>query len=147
VSHPNARLTVRGRLLIVERAQAGWKQAHIAAAMGISRRCVRRWLDRYRTEGEAGLHDRSSRPHHSPGRMAPALEAAVLALRERERLGRDAIADRLGLSARSVSRSSPATGSRISPVSTPSPGSCCGPPRRPRSVMNEPAPVSSCTWM
>lgn len=104
MSHPNARLTVRGRLLIVERAQAGWKQAHIAAAMGISRRCVRRWLDRYRTEGEAGLHDRSSRPHHSPGRMAPALEAAVLALRARERLGRDVIADRLGLSARSVSR-------------------------------------------
>ena len=55
MSHPNARLTVRGRLLIVERAQAGWKQAHIAAAMGISRRCVRRWLDRYQAEGEAGL--------------------------------------------------------------------------------------------
>ena len=104
MSHPNARLTVRGRLLIVERAQAGWKQAHIAAAMGVSRQCVRRWLDRYQAEGEAGLHDRSSRPHHSPHRTAPPLEAAVLALRTRERLGRDAIADRLGLSARSVSR-------------------------------------------
>jgi transposase InsO family protein len=104
VSHPNARLTVRGRLLIIERAHAGWKQAHIAAAMGISRRCVRRWLDRFEAEGEMGLHDRSSRPHHSPGRTAPPLEAAVLALRERERLGRDAIADQLEVSPRTVSR-------------------------------------------
>jgi len=104
VSHPNARLTVRGRQLIVERAREGWKQAHIAAAMGISRRCVRRWLDRYAAEGEAGLHDRSSRPHRSPRRTPPALEAAVLALRRRERLGRDTIADRLTLSPRTVSR-------------------------------------------
>ena len=34
VSHGSARLTVHGRLLIVHRHQAGWKQAHIAAAMG-----------------------------------------------------------------------------------------------------------------
>jgi transposase InsO family protein len=104
VSHPNARLTVRGRQLIVERAHEGWKQAHIAAAMGISRRCVRRWLDRYAAEGEAGLHDRSSRPHRSPRRVAPAIEAAVLALRRHERLGRDAVADRLGVAPRTVSR-------------------------------------------
>ena len=36
VSHGNARTTVHGRLLIVERHQAGWPQAHIAAAMGVS---------------------------------------------------------------------------------------------------------------
>jgi hypothetical protein len=30
VSHGSARLTVHGRLLIVQRHQAGWKQAHIA---------------------------------------------------------------------------------------------------------------------
>jgi transposase InsO family protein len=91
-------------MLIVERAQAGWAQAHIAAAMGVSRRCVRRWLDRYAAEGAAGLHDRSSRPHRSPRRTSPDLEAAVVALRARERLGRDRIAHRLGLSPRSVSR-------------------------------------------
>ena len=43
-------------------------------------------------------------PHHSPRRTPPALEAAVLAIRRRERLGRDAIADRLPLSPRTVSR-------------------------------------------
>jgi len=34
VSHANARTTVLGRQLIVDRHQAGWAQAHIAAAMG-----------------------------------------------------------------------------------------------------------------
>ena len=60
MSHANARTTVLGRLLIVERHRAGWPQAHIAAAMGISRKCVKNWLDRYGAEGEAGLVTRSS---------------------------------------------------------------------------------------
>ena len=56
VSHRNARLTVHGRMLIVQRHRAGWKQAHIAAAMGVSRKCVRTWLDRYAAEqGGAAL--------------------------------------------------------------------------------------------
>ena len=33
VSHRNARTTTHGRLLIVQRYQQGWKQAHIASAM------------------------------------------------------------------------------------------------------------------
>jgi DNA-directed RNA polymerase specialized sigma24 family protein len=55
VSHRNARLTVHGRLLIVQRHHDGWKQAHIAAAMGVSRKCVKYWLDRYAAEGQEGL--------------------------------------------------------------------------------------------
>ena len=54
MSHRNARLTVHGRLLIVRRHQARWKQAHIAAAMGVSRKCVKPWIDRFDAEGEAG---------------------------------------------------------------------------------------------
>lgn len=104
MSHANARLTVHGRLLIVERARDGWKQAHIAAAMGVSRRCVKRWLDRFLAEGEAGLQDRSSRPHRCPRRTAADIEAAVVELRARERQGRDWIADELGVPARTVSR-------------------------------------------
>lgn len=75
MSHAYARLTVRGRLLIVERRRQGWRQAHIAAAMGVSRTCVRHWLHRFATEGEAGLADRSSRPHHSPTKTSPEVEA------------------------------------------------------------------------
>ena len=55
VSHGSARLTIHGRRLIVQRHQDGWKQAHIAAAMGVSRECVKTWIDRYAAEGDVGL--------------------------------------------------------------------------------------------
>jgi uncharacterized protein YjcR len=54
VSHANARTTLHGRLLIVQRHQAGMPQAHIAKAMGISRKCVRTWISRFAEEGEEG---------------------------------------------------------------------------------------------
>lgn len=66
MSHGGARTTFHGRLLIVERHRAGWPQSHIAAAMGLSRKCVKTWLDRFAVQGVAGLHDRSSRPHSMP---------------------------------------------------------------------------------
>ena len=72
MSHRNARTTAGGRRrLIVQRQSGGWPQAHIAEAMGISRKCVKTWLDRYAAEGEAGLQDRSSRPHTTPTGPAP----------------------------------------------------------------------------
>ena len=61
MSHADARTTVHGRLLIVQRWQAGWPKAHIAAAMGISRKCVRTWITRFEDEGEAGLAVRALR--------------------------------------------------------------------------------------
>jgi transposase len=104
VSHGNARLTVHGRKLIVDRHAAGWKQAHIAAAMGISRKCVGIWITRYATEGEAGLEDRSSRPHTSPTRTPAEVEDRIIELRARERRGPDWLGAELGVPARTVSR-------------------------------------------
>jgi transposase InsO family protein len=104
VSHGNARLTVHGRKLIVARHQDGWRQAHIAAAMGISRKCVRTWLARYAAEGEAGLVDRSSRPHTSPTRTTAEVEDRIVELRDRERKGPDWLGAELGVPARTVSR-------------------------------------------
>jgi transposase InsO family protein len=104
VSHRNARLTVHGRRLIVQRHRAGWKQAHIAAAMGVSRKCVKTWIDRYAAEGEPGLHDRSSRPHSSPRRTPPAVEQRVLAARAEHRRGQDWIGPEVGVAARTASR-------------------------------------------
>jgi transposase InsO family protein len=104
VSHGNARLTVHGRKLIVARHRAGWKQAHIAAAMGVSRKCVRTWIARYTAEGEAGLVDRSSRPHVSPTRTAAEVEDRIIELRRRERRGPAWIGAELGMPARTVSR-------------------------------------------
>lgn len=104
MSHGSARLTVHGRLLIVERHQQGWKKAHIAAAMGVSRKCVRTWIARYAAEGKAGLRDRSSRPHSTPTKTAIEVELRVVALRRIERHGRDHIAAELDIPPRTVSR-------------------------------------------
>ncbi|CAM3274722.1 IS481 family transposase [Prescottella defluvii] len=104
MSHRNARTTYLGRLLIVERYRDGWPKAHIASAMGISRKCVSTWVARYETEGEAGLHDRSSRPHTMPTRTAAEVETRIVELRVRERRGPDWLAAELGVPARTVSR-------------------------------------------
>ncbi len=104
VSHGNARTTVHGRELIVDRHRAGWKQAHIAAAMGISRKCVRTWIARYAAEGEPGLADRSSRPHTSPTRTPAEVEDRIVQLRGRERRGPAWLGAELGVPARTVSR-------------------------------------------
>lgn len=104
MSHGNARLTFHGRLLIVQRHRAGWPKAHIAAAMGVSRKCVRTWIDRFAIEGEAGLHDRPSRPHWTPTRTPVEIEQRILELRQRERRGPDWIGAELGVAPRTVSR-------------------------------------------
>ncbi|MFI7174253.1 helix-turn-helix domain-containing protein, partial [Streptomyces spororaveus] len=66
MSHRNAGLTVFGRRLLVERVRSGRPVAHVAAEMGISRATAHKWVRRWRTEGDAGLHDRSSKPHATP---------------------------------------------------------------------------------
>ena len=104
MSHRNARLTFHGRLLIVRRHQAGWKQAHIAAAMGVSRKCVKTWIDRHVGEGEAGLWDRSSRPHTMPTRTDRDVALLVWAAPTPPRRGQDWLGAELGVAPRTVSR-------------------------------------------
>jgi transposase InsO family protein len=104
VSHGNARLTVHGRLLIVQRHRAGWPQAHIAAAMGVSRKCVRTWIGRFAAEGEAGLRDRSSRPGRTTTRTPVEVERRIVELRRSQRRGPAWIGAELGLCPRTVSR-------------------------------------------
>ncbi len=72
--------------------------------MGISRTCVHKWITRYETEGEAGLIDRSSRPHTMPTRTPAAVETRIVALRLRSRRGPDWLGAELGVPARTVSR-------------------------------------------
>jgi transposase InsO family protein len=105
VSHRNARLTLHGRRLLVRRVrQEGMPVAHVAKAMGISRQCAHRWIARFDTEGDAGLADRSSRPHRMPTRTAPEIEAVVLAARREQRRGPDWLGPELGVAPRTVSR-------------------------------------------
>ena len=104
MSHRNARLTFYGRQLLVARVQSGMPVAHVAKAMGISRQCAHRWVARFAAEGEAGLHDRSSRPRSCPSRTPAEVEHRVLALRRERRRGQDWLGPELALPARTVSR-------------------------------------------
>lgn len=104
MSHRNARTTFHGRMLIIERFTSGWSKAHIAAAMGISRKCVRTWISRYEAAGQIGLYDRSSRPHTMPTRTPAVVEDQIVMLRRVQRWGPDAIGAELDVPARTVSR-------------------------------------------
>jgi transposase len=105
VAHRNARLTVRGRRLIVESVrEEGWPVAHVAEAMGISRQCAHRWLARYDAEGVAGLEDRSSRPHRSPNRTSAEVEERVIRARAEHRRGPDWLGAERGVASRTVTR-------------------------------------------
>jgi len=101
--HKNARLTPKGRALMLGRLEAGQHQLDVAQAMGVSLTTLKKWLRRYRHEGLAGLQDRSCRPRRSPGQLPAALSAQVIHLRQQRRTGRF-ICARLGVSAASVSR-------------------------------------------
>jgi transposase len=90
--------------VLVERALGGRSAAHVAKELGISRQCVYRWVRRYRAEGEAGLSDRSSRPHSKPSLTSPEREAAVPEARTRLRTGPARIVADTGVPARTVSR-------------------------------------------
>jgi len=72
--------------------------------MGVSRKCVKTWIERYDLEGEAGLVTRSSRPHTMPNRTSEQIEAKVLAARVEHREGPDVLGPRVGVPARTVSR-------------------------------------------
>ncbi len=63
MAHANARTTVYARKLIVDRVLAGHRPGEVAKQLGVSRQTVYKWVRRWRAEGEAGLADRSSRPH------------------------------------------------------------------------------------
>jgi transposase InsO family protein len=104
MSHRNARLTPRGRRIIVERVLSGRPVAHVAKEMGVSRACAHRWLGRYRAEGWDGLEDRSSRPKSCPHATPANVVADVLSQRVNHREGPADLARRCGTSARTVSR-------------------------------------------
>jgi transposase InsO family protein len=104
VAHANARLNLHGRRLLVERVIEHRRPvAHVAKELGISRQCAHRWIARFRAEGDAGLLDRSSRPHRCPRRTPPEVEQLVVDLRRRERHGQDWIGPELGVAPRTVS--------------------------------------------
>ena len=101
-SHKNARLTIEGRKLLIERiAVMGLTAA--AEAAGISPRTARKWLQRFEEQGLEGLPDRSSRPRRRAARVDKALERSIEQLR-RLRMPMRRIAELVGRSVSTVSR-------------------------------------------
>jgi transposase InsO family protein len=103
VAHANAALTPRHRLKLARAVvEDGWTIGYAAAVFNVSWPTAKRWAERYRTAGEAGMDDRSSRPHRCPRRTPAPLVRKIVHLRWKKRLGPVAIADRLGLAPATV---------------------------------------------
>jgi transposase InsO family protein len=101
--HRNAALSWHGRRrLAVRVASEGWTVTAAAEAAGVSVRCARKWVYRYRLEGEGGLHDRSSAPKQVANRTPAERVEVVLALR-RLRFTAAEIAETLGMALSTVS--------------------------------------------
>ncbi len=101
--HANARLSLKGRGLLVDRIEvAGWSLTQAAEAAGVSERTARKWLGRFRAEGPAGLRDRSSAPKTVANRTPDHAVEAIAALR-RVRLTGAEIAEVLGMALSTVS--------------------------------------------
>jgi transposase InsO family protein len=80
--HANAPLGPKGRLTMVLRVvEEEWSLTEAAAAAGVSERTCRKWVDRYRAEGEGGLLDRSSAPRSIPHRTPDELVEVIVLLR------------------------------------------------------------------
>jgi transposase InsO family protein len=103
-NHKNARLTVHGRSLLVRRIiEDGLRPTEAAQAMGVSERTAYKWLRRYQSEGEAGLQNRSSRPHQCPQATPGKIARRVIQLRRQRQTYRQ-IAIPLGISPSTVAR-------------------------------------------
>ena len=101
--HGNAALSWQGRRRLVHRVVIeGWTLMAAAEAAGVSVRCARKWVGRYRLEGELGLHDRSSAPRRVANRTAPERVEAITKLR-RLRFTAAEIAETLGMALSTVS--------------------------------------------
>jgi transposase len=98
----NARTSVYARKLIVARVLAGHRPGEVAKQLGVSRQTVYKWVRRWRTEGEAGLADRSSRPHLMPRQTSPETVAAIVAARREYDAGPVRLAALLGIAASTI---------------------------------------------
>ena len=103
MSHANAALTPRARLRLAQLiVEDGWKPSVAAKMFMVSTVTARKWAARFRTEGIAGMQDRSSRPRTCPHRTPAPVVRQIVRLRWRHRLGPVQIAGQLGLAPSTV---------------------------------------------
>jgi transposase InsO family protein len=98
VVKPKPRLNAYQRYLICSRVHLeSWRVSAAARAAGVSRQTAHKWLRRFRTEGEHGLADRSSRPWRTPRQTRIDLAAQICSERLRRRWGPHRLAYALGM--------------------------------------------------
>jgi transposase InsO family protein len=101
--HANAALSLNKRRLLAQRVvDDHWTLTKAAAAAEVSVRCARKWVRRYRADGELGLLDRSSAPAHVANRTPDDRVQAIAALRRLRFTGPE-IAELLGMALSTVS--------------------------------------------
>src|SRR4051794_6375976 len=101
--HANAALSLNQRRRMVQRVvEHGWSVTKAAAAAEVSERTCSKWVARYRTEGDAGLRDRSSAPRRIPHRTSGDRVEAIALLR-RLRMTSTEIAECLSMALSTVS--------------------------------------------
>lgn len=83
--HSTAVMAVATRRRMIELHETGkMKAAQIAEVFGISEKTFFKWKRRFHLDGEAGLSNKSTAPHHTPRKTSPDLEALVIEARKRE---------------------------------------------------------------
>jgi transposase InsO family protein len=80
----------------------GWPIARVAERFQVAWPTAKRWVDRYRQVGAAGMQDRSSRPSRQPTKTPQPLVRKIVHLRWKRRLGPVGIAGELGMPASTV---------------------------------------------
>lgn len=101
--HANAALSLNQRRRMARRVvEEGWSLTKAARAAEVSDRTCRKWVVRYRAEGEPGLRDRSSAPHHVSHRT-PVERERIIELLRRLRMTAAEIAECLGMATSTVS--------------------------------------------
>jgi transposase InsO family protein len=101
--HGNAALSLNRRRLLCRRVvEEDWSLAEAARAAEVSENTARKWVRRFRGEGEAGLLDRSSAPHSVHNATPKDRVEAIVALRRLRFTGAE-IAELLGVPEKTVS--------------------------------------------
>jgi transposase InsO family protein len=101
--HGNAALSLKKRRLLCRRVvEEQWSLTEAAAAAEVSENTARKWVVRFRAEGEAGLLDRSSAPH-SVHNATPEDRVRVIAALRRLRFTGPEIAELLAMATSTVS--------------------------------------------
>jgi len=101
--HSNARLTPLGRERLVELIADGIPFSQASQVCGARAKTASKWYHRFKTEGRAGVLDRSSRPARVRQPTPQEVCGQIMALR-RQRLTGAHIAARAGVSPANVSR-------------------------------------------